>query len=250
MNYVDIIIIAIILIYVLVGYFKGFVVSILSLFSFPIKLIVSILVAKPALMLVNGVFGLDVSLASSITAKYTKISPLFGQSMADMTQAEIDAHINNCLEATNYHNTAKSFLKSVFPIKEGHSAYTFGDVLGKTFGSFYSFVITLIAVFIILTLVIFIIKRVSKKLNEKSVLIKHTDRTLGLVVGLIRGIITVFVILTTLSWLRSLSFLDNFFVAVDTSFLGGFITRITSGFIDKYVNIKEIAKWFIGNTLQ
>lgn len=245
MNYIDYIIIGVLLLYMIIGYFKGFMISVLSLFSFTVKFIISLLLCKPALLFTNNVCKLDVALSNSFINKFGKTSELFTQNMNNMTQAEIDTHITNCLNTTKYPSFLKSYFKSIFTIQEGQSNYTFADVIGNTLGRFCSFIITFVIVFILITIILLILKKQCKKITENSVTVRKVDRFTGIIYGAVRGSVNIIVIFAILSWFKTFSFLTEFYTAIESSFFGGIISNLIFPFMDKYINLKEIAKWFI-----
>lgn len=245
MNYIDYIIIGILLIYILIGYFKGFMFSLLSLFSFGVKFVLSMFLCKPFMLFTNNVCKLDIGLSNALASSFTKTSNLFDVSMETMNQTEINNHITECLNTTKYPSFLKSFLKNIFQITEGNSNFTFNSIISKTFGTFFSFIISFIIIFIIVCILVYFIKYRFKKLTEQSVTVKRIDRFMGIAYGFVGGVINIVIVISVLSWFKNFSFLSSFFESLQSSFLGGLATQIIYPFMDKYLNLKEIAKWFI-----
>lgn len=244
MNYIDFIIIGILVIYMCVGYFKGFMFSMLSLFSFTVKFLITVVLCKPFMFFTNNVCKLDVALSNSFAKGFSKTSELFDLSLEGMSQQQITDHVASCLNTTKYPNLIKSFFKSIFTIPEGTQS-SFNDIISKTLGSFLSLIISFVIIFIIICVIVFFLKNKCKQLTENSVTVKKVDKFFGIGYGFAHGIITLVIVFAVLSWFKTLPFLTGLFNSIYDSFLGGFATNTIFPLMDKYLNLKEIARWFI-----
>jgi len=243
MNWIDIIIIAIIIVFVGIGFYKGFVFSLLSVFSSSINFFLSVFLAKPVTGLLNSWFGLEGAISNGFAAKFSSATPLFDVNMVGMTKSEISSHITKALKEGElpFKKILNSML-SVTPEKlEGKVSCTLNDILSRAFGSFFSLIIGFLITFILIYLVLFIISLITKKAREIDG-IRITDRILGVLFGLVKGFLTVAFLFAILSFFNEDGALRSVFEYINSSAIGSWIYNNVNDIVDKYLNFNAVLK--------
>lgn len=250
MNWVDIVIIVLLVVFVAIGFWKGFIFSILSLFSVFINFILSLFLTKPFSTLFNK-WGLESKLISSFTSKISSMHTGFDVNMIGMNQEQINNHISTTLTESNF--PFKSMFERMIkfsPETVSHKAnLTLTDILSKSLGNFFSLVISFTIAFILIYLILWLIGFLSKKAKQVEGL-RIIDRLLGVAFGLIRGAIAISTIFTVLSFFNEEGILQTVFEYIDSSTIGSWVYQNMNTLVDKYLNFGEITKVAIDSVIK
>ena len=241
MNWIDIAIIIIMVVFV--GTWKGFVFSVLSIFSSTINFFISLLLTRPTTNLLNRWFGFEGSLTNGLSSKLTSMSAKFDVNMVGMSKDEISSHISTTLSESKFplKGLFGNMLK-VTPEKiEGKTSCTLNDILSRSLGSFFSLIITFVVLFILIYIILFIIGKISKKAQEVNG-IRAVDRTLGFIFGFVKGALIICFVFAILSFFSEDGFLSGLFEYIHASKIGDWVYTTVNNIIDKYVNFKTIAE--------
>ena len=243
MNWIDIAIIVILILFVAIGFWKGLIFSLLSVFSTFINFCISIFLTRPVTNLLNKWFGLENFLTNAFASNFSSASTLFDTNMVGMTQSEINSHISATLTDANmpFSRLIKSML-TITPEKlEGKTSCTIGEILSKSFGSFFSLIIGFIIIFVLISLILWIISLITKKAREVDG-IRVTDRILGVLFGLVKGFLCVAFIFAILSFFNESGALKGLFEYINKSSLGSWIYSNVNTIVDKYLNFNAVVK--------
>ncbi len=241
MNWIDIILLAILVFFIAFGFYKGFIFSILSLFSTFVNFIIAIFLTRPVNNLFNSWFKLEGALTSSFASRFSNMGAGFSTNLVGMSSAEIKSHISTTLTEGKvpFKNLLKSMLRIDPEAISSKSSLTLNDILSKSLGSFFSLIISFVVVFILIWLVLFVIYLVSKKAKQVEG-IRITDRILGVVFGIVKAGITVCFIFAFLSFFNENGVLAPLFDYIKQSSMGNFIYSNVNLLVDKYLNFKTI----------
>lgn len=202
MSILDIIVLVILGLFVLIGLWRGFLRTLLSLFGNLASLTVAILLAQPVSKFVNNIINISDMLASRIVGVITNILPVIEEGQ-ELTRDEI---INGL--------TGSKLLNSLITpfIKEGTytSTSSLANSIGESLGALAMIALTAIVLFFLIKLVIFILAKIFDAIT-KAHAINGLDRVLGGICGLIKGCILVFSALSVLYALSSLPFISSWF---------------------------------------
>ncbi|MEG1581635.1 MAG: CvpA family protein [Clostridia bacterium] len=243
MNIVDYIIIAILILCAIIGCYKGFIKSFLSVFSGFINVLLCIIATKPLAGFLNSTFGLENALSSSINTSLVNGCADFGTNMVGLTtQADINAHITNALNNGSKSGIVRSFLEGILKVTPenlaNRTSLSISDILSRSLGTFLTLVISFILVFIVIMTVKVLLSALCKKVQKSSLSV--FDRILGFVFGIVRGGAFVVIVLGILSFFTEVSFLSVVFKTIDTSMIGGWASGYVFEFMHKYINVKTI----------
>ena len=184
-NYIDIILVAILLLFVICGYFRGLFINIVNFIRWALGMFLC--------------FFLSEKLSEAVYNSFVKPRAIAYINENIVTSTNLDEVFKNIQEFSN--KIPEAFKGSIDFSKFSVS----GDDLAKSILENYfegllmlltkaAIFIAVFAVFFLITgLIVLVIKRRNKKRDKKS-LIKKTDRFLGGILGLLKGAIAVFAV--------------------------------------------------------
>ena len=203
MAVIDIVIIAVLVLFAVIGMIKGFLNTLLSLFSTVASLAVAILCAKPVAKLLNSVFGIVKNIGGKIAAGITNITPFADgyEAVTDgLTGEELKSYINS-------HNPGfkeklyNLFIEDSVSFNYTETATTVEAVdqnivsyIGERLAGIISIIIATVAVFILLKIAVLLLSKLFDAITKNRA-ISGIDRTLGLIFGLAKGALIVCIVL-------------------------------------------------------
>lgn len=194
----DLILIAIVMVFVIIGYVKGLTGSLIKLASFIIAIVLALILYKPLTNVVMQKTQIDERIEEAIIQNFSKTE---NQNEENMPTTLVES-INNKIEkeTTDARNeivekTAKSTTLTIMKVG------------------------TAIAIYIVARLILFIVAILAKGITQLP-LLKQIDKTGGIVYGLVQGIVIVYVLLGIAS-LISVVWANNPIVeAINKSYIG------------------------------
>ena len=191
---IDISLLLIIVIFVVVGYFRGFLKTILSLLGTVGSLVISYFVKDFFAGILNNWFGLGDKIANVISKQVSELAPTFS-SVTVGTVEELLSLINESEVGLIY----KKIFSMLVPDSISASS-TVAQVVGSAVGSIAVVIIAFLVVFLLIKLLVFLLNKIVKKIPKRS-LFGKANRALGAIGGLINGLIILGVILVVLNFL-------------------------------------------------
>jgi len=234
LNWMDIGIICIMLIFIIAGFAKGFLQSLLKLFGSVASLAIGIWLAKPVAVFINGIFDLTGWFAGKFAAEITKIIPSFGDVLsADLGGADLVTQI----EALNLNGILESVLKLLIKddilIEAGNSISSW---LGNMLGAVATLVVATIVIYLAIRIAIGILSKVFDAIT-KNPAIGGLDRLLGLVFGAAKGALLIAVIFAIYPAVAVVPGVQNIVSPlIDTSVIAKPIYTFVSEFVATYLN--------------
>lgn len=194
----DLILIAIVMVFVIIGYVKGLTGSLIKLASFIVAIVLALILYKPLTNVVMQKTQIDERIEEAIIQNFSKTE---NQNEENMPTTLVES-INNKIEkeTTDARNeivekTAKSTTLTIMKVG------------------------TAIAIYIVARLILFIVAILAKGITQLP-LLKQIDKTGGIVYGLVQGIVIVYVLLGIAS-LISVVWANNPIVeAINKSYIG------------------------------
>jgi uncharacterized membrane protein required for colicin V production len=201
---VDLIIIAIVLLFIIVGYKKGLTGSLIKLLSFAIAVVLALILYKPVANTIIQRTQIDENLENAIITTFrsqenNQIKQEKKQSnMPETIVNNINTQIDEATaEAKNaiVENTAMKTTKTIINIGSG------------------------ILIYIIVRFILFIISIFAKQITKLPI-IKQMDKTGGIIYGILEGMVIVYILLSIIS-LLSVIWNDNIIIqAITKSTIG------------------------------
>lgn len=173
----DLILIAIVMVFVIIGYVKGLTGSLIKLASFIVAVVLALILYKPLSNVVMQKTQIDEKIETAIIQNFSKTE---NQNEENMPTTLVES-INNKIEkeTTDARNeivekTAKSTTLTIMRVG------------------------TAIAIYLAVRLVLFIVSVLAKGITQLP-LLKEVDKTGGIAYGLVQGIVMVYVLLGIIS---------------------------------------------------
>ena len=192
---VDIVIAIVVFIGVLKGAKKGFITCLFGFISTIVALIAAFSFATLLVDMTGGLFGLEESLTSSLTASFSNIEGfnVVVDANANVKELLLEGNISNIL--------VKLIAEKYATVPDG---YTLGMMAGETVAHFASALIAGIALFFVLKLVFAFLKKFFNFI-AKGGLLGSLNKILGAVVGFIEAILLVSLVVTVLSMIPAMA---------------------------------------------
>ena len=173
----DLILIAIVMVFVIIGYVKGLTGSLIKLASFIVAVVLALILYKPLSNVVMQKTQIDEKIETAIIQNFSKTENQNEESMPTTLVESINNKIEK--ETTDARNeivekTAKSTTLTIMRVG------------------------TAIAIYLAVRLVLFIVSVLAKGITQLP-LLKEVDKTGGIAYGLVQGIVMVYVLLGIIS---------------------------------------------------
>ena len=97
MNFIDIAIIVIMLLFIIIGTWKGFIFSLVSVFSSTINFFLSFIICKPINSLLNSIFKIQSSITNGYSAHFSSLGSGFDTNLVGLSQESINTHKKSSL---------------------------------------------------------------------------------------------------------------------------------------------------------
>ncbi len=225
MNILDIVVLVLLLLVALIGFWKGFLNSLLSFCSSILSVTASFFLAKPLASLLNNWFNLATTIGNSIASQ---INGFFAEFSVEMTGAQI---MSEKCSATGILKFALNFF-----IKPEATYIDKADVVSKVglnAGSLALMAICMIVAYLLIKLVIFLLSKLFGAIKKNCQAINGLDRVLGLVLGIAKGMVIVFAVFVIANLLQSIPAVANF---LDTTFNNSCIAKPIYDFVNNLVS--------------
>ena len=241
---IDVVIILALVISAIIGLKKGFLKSVLSIFSWGVCLLIAILTAKYVANLINGIYDFSALLGGKISSSLTKMNEFFATPLN--TFANKEDIINNLPSNTN--GLLKQVIKAVFSTSsvDMTSTETIGFFVGAVLGDIAMVIISGILVFIVLKIVTFLLSKLIDNITKTKVL-GSVNKILGLALGLVKAsliIIIINVVLVGLSLMPAVNKLTTPLIQENTH-VEKVIYNQTDKLFGKYVIEGDLVKNWI-----
>ena len=180
---IDIVIISALLIFALIGIKKGFLHSVISLFSWAFCLLIAFLTAKYVAGWINGIFDFAGLIGNKISDGLIESNNFFAQAINSFSNKE--AVIAAIPEDTN--GLIKQIIKVVFSNSavNMNSTDTIGSIVGNSLGQIITIVIAGILIFVVLKIAVALLTKLFNKISQTKVL-GTVNKVLGAIFGFLK----------------------------------------------------------------
>jgi uncharacterized membrane protein required for colicin V production len=236
LNILDIAIIAIMLIFSLSGFARGFLASLLKLFSSVVSLAIAVWLAKPVAVFINSFYDLNAWFSDKISAAIINIDEGFFSSA--VTEPTTGADLKNSI-AENVDGLSDVFKTALrFLIRDDVTIET-GTVVGEWIGQMLAGIAMLvtatIAVYIAIRIAVAILSRIFDAIT-KSPAIGGLDRLLGLAFGAVKGAFIIAVVFAVYSVIVIVPGVESATSSIlDGSTIGKPVYDMVSEFVVNYI---------------
>ena len=239
----DVLIIAILVIFGLIGLRKGFFKSVLSLFSTLVVIILSIAFAGHLAKLINKIYDFTGLIAGKLCSGIASMGAFYSETIpAGVSGKDI---VNNIPSSTN------GFLKKLMsyvlePLSAGDiEGATVAEIVSGSFASIIMLIISAIVLFIAIKIVIAIASRLFDNITRNRVF-GATNKLLGLGFGVVKGFLILIIFVIVLTLLTVIPAVNTKITPIiqDHTKIARPIYNYTDEMVEKYVvDGKVVQKW-------
>lgn len=247
MNWLDLGLILFIILFIFIGFRKGFMTSLLSSFSFKINAIISFFLCKPISFLLNKIFNLKNIIANNYASKLIESSADFSKNLLEIPEGEFNSFISNTINNSGFSNFTnkltnlflnKSSLYSTLQ-NSNYSSRTLSDIISTAYASFFVTIISFVTSILLIYFIVWILGIITTKLREIG-FIKIVDNILGVFYSLFRCLLIFIVLSLIIKLLTVFSFMSTIINYINSSAIGRFIYGQINNFIDNYLNFSDL----------
>ncbi len=241
-NITDVVIILILVIFCIGGFKKGFANSFFSTFGTFFAVAIAFLLCSSVATSLESKFGVITSISNWVSGLLTKI---FGEEVMLSTLRDVT---ESSLSETNL---TAWLIKIIIDVKSGGDVpldVTVSNVVSPVFGYYITCIISVVALFIVIKIVFYLIGEFVKSLHEIAV-IGFFDKALGLIFGAAKGLVAVQLIIVIIKVIP-LELFQTVTLYIEDSLLAGLVNQINlfSYLLDFFtqVDLAQTIKSFIG----
>lgn len=232
--FIDVIIVAVLVIMGLIGFKKGFLKSVISLFSWSVCLIVAILLAKYVAGWINGIFDFSGLIGNKIADSLSSSNEYFNLAISSFGGKEnIIAQIPESTGGLMKQAIKLVFSKGNVDLTSNESVST---VVGANLGQICMVIISGILIFIVLKIAIAILSKLFDNIARTKVL-GGLNKTLGLVFGLLRAGLIIVVLNLVVIGLSLIPAVNKTITPLvqDNTYVEKVIYNFTDDFVEKNI---------------
>lgn len=244
---IDIILVAAVVIFGIIGYRKGFLKSILSLFSWIVCLIVAIFAAKHVAGWINGIYDFEGLFGDKIANNLIKSDKsFFGAAISQF------GSIDNLEKAIpgDTNKLVAQLIKIIFSDKsvDMSSNKTVADVVGSSLGHIIMVVVAGILVFVVLMIVVGILTKLLNKISSTKV-IGGLNKILGLILGVLKAGCIVIIFNGVLIGLSLVPPINKIISPIiqENTFVEKFVYNQTDKVVEKYLIEGDVVEKWVNN---
>lgn len=193
-TWIDLAIVAIIVIFAIVGIYKGFIEYLLKFVGSIGAILIAFFGAKPLASFLDGIFNFAGSLGNVCLNWFGNSVP---QEMMNevLNETSKTAFIEKISQ--DGLTVSESFIKSIIESANVDAGKTFAEVISSGMGIIFASILAGIVIFLIVKFVIFLLSKLFE--SKESVSMSGANRALGMVVGIAKGALIVVVLYTILT---------------------------------------------------
>lgn len=240
-TYIDIIIIAIVVLSIIIGIFSGFIRSLTRFCGFFVKMIISFFLAKPIALFISKKTKLGSNVFLKCTDWAESLGENFSVNLKTIASDDLGNFVNSSLEEASIPKIFRGIVSSILNITpesiESVESITLAEIVGKSVSTLILIVCAFLLIFLVLSIVIWLFNRLERKILKTTKVLSKIDRTLGGLIGLLSAVETIFTIFLVLSIFKNASFMNGFFNTLENSFIGKPVSEFMFSLIDKNYDI-------------
>ena len=231
---IDILIVAVVVIFGIIGFNKGFLKSFLSLFSWLVCILIAIFTAKYVAGWINGIYDLSGLIGGKIESALVNLNEFFAQSISSFESTEeiianLPSDINGLLAQlirVVFSNTSVDMTSDA----------TIANVVGSSLGHVCMLIIAGILVFIVLRIVLALLTKLFDNIAKTKIL-GGLNKILGLLLGMVKAACIVIILNGILVALSLIPAVNNTITPLiqDNTHIERFIYNKTDEFVGDYI---------------
>ena len=246
---IDVVIIAILSIFGIIGLKKGLLKSVLSLFSWSVCIVIAFLTAKYVAGWINGIYDFASLIGKGISKSLIKMNDFFAQSI-NVYQSSGKSALIEASQGLNINKLLKQLIKVVFSNTKVDMTSTdsIGLVVGTSLGHICMVIISGLLVFIVLKVAVTLLSKLFKNIEQTKVL-GSLNKILGLILGLLKGALIILVVNVIMVALTLVPAINKTITPLvqDNTHIEKVVYNTTDKFFGKYVIEGDTVKNWVEN---
>jgi uncharacterized membrane protein required for colicin V production len=186
----DLILVILLIIFALVGFYRGFFKELISLGGLFGSLFIAYYLYKPFVDVLNSLFGWGVNISNFVMNQVGQIAPAFATNSGG-TVEELQDIITNSGGGVAYEVVLKELVKKA---DFANGPMTVATAVGNVVAGFVMVIISFVILFLLLRIVVFILNKIFSAIPRKSA-IGVVNKWLGLGIGTIKGALSLSMLL-------------------------------------------------------
>lgn len=246
----DAVIVLLLLLFVFVGARRGFIGSLAKLLGGFIKLILSIILAKPLASLVSRTC-VGEQMFERCVLRFAGISEKFNVNLVGMPESELQVFVSDALSDAKIPKMFRGFFQNIFSLTPEviatKNSVTIAELMGVTVSNIILVIGSFLFLIIFFWLFSVLIKRWSKRNVKSGTIFAKTNKWLGAVFGFVKAVLILIFGFIILSVLSNFSFMDNIIDYVNNSIVSKFIFKLSTNLLETSFNFKEMLEFWLTN---
>ncbi len=215
-NIINIVAIAILVIFTLTGLIKGFTKSFISTFGTIMAIFASATLCSAVALTLESKFSVITFFSDKVSGI---ISNIFGQDVLSLSVQDVLSGSNSSIP-----DWIIKIITSIVNIDSGTALKPLESVISPVFGYYITLVISFILIFILLKILLFLLGKFLSKINKIKVF-GATDKILGALLGLIKSVIIVQILILIIKAIP-ITFLQSLSLEIEKSTVCNVLTKI------------------------
>lgn len=238
----DVVVVAVVLILTIIGFSKGFLRSLINLFSNTILIIISIFTAKYLASLLEKLFGFITFFATQMAKVIGGLAEGVFTTVLDGTESVTS--LKAIVNGTDIFGLLKTYMNKVIEGSSIVAGDSIATIVGNSLGAIVSAIISGIIIFLLLKFVLFLLGKIFANITASSKTIGWLDKLLGVIFGACRGVLNVMVFSAVTILMTLIPTVNNFVTPVvqDNTKITKYVYNFTDDLVDKYI-ISNIDDW-------
>ena len=243
---IDVLIVALIAVFAIIGLRKGFFKSVLSLFSTLVLIIISILGSGLLAKLINKIYNFTGLIAGKLCKSIAGMGAFYSETIpSGVSGADI---VNNIPAGTN------GFLKKLMsyvlkPLSASEiEGSTVAEIVSGSFASIIMLIICAIVLFVLIKIVLSLVSRFFDNITRNRVF-GATNKLLGACFGAVKGFLVIIVFTIVLTLMTVVPFINTKLTPIiqDNTKIARPIYNYTDEMVEKHIiDGKMVQKWIDG----
>ncbi|MBQ8451694.1 MAG: CvpA family protein [Clostridia bacterium] len=253
MNWLDLGIIVLVVIFLIIGIKRGLMRSVLSHFTLGTNCLISFFASRPIGWLYDKIFNISGKIAGSYSSKLLEASADFGTNLIGISNDSLSGFVSSTINKSGF-SRFTNWLLNLFINKgslyselneSGKTSRTLSEIISEGLGSFYLKLISFVTSIILIYLIVWLFKLLADKLRKNGA-VKVVDSVLGVVYGLVRAFIILVIICVVIKLISPLSFMGGVIEYINGSLFGKLIYSQVNSFMDNYLNFSDLIRSIFG----
>lgn len=253
MNWLDLGIFVLVVVFIILGIKRGLMSSVLSNFSLSLNCLFSMFLSHPIAFIFNKLFKIGPSIQShyynSFLAKeqntylFKNLVEVYNKEGAAVLKDTVTTAINEA----DLNGVPKTMFKMFLNKKNlgetltnaGYESRTVADIISQSYAKFFVTIISFLTALAIVYLLVFIFKKLATKLRTVG-FVKGVDNTFGAFYGVFRCFIALVIACCIIKVLSPFSFMNGVINYINGSLFGKLLYGRINDFINNYLSFSDI----------